>query len=50
MLASDSRALRNYAIQITPDITMKFTAVNNNGVEEDVDIPIGITFFYPDFE
>ena len=50
MLASDSRALRNYAIQITPDITMKFAAVNNNGVEEDVDIPIGITFFYPDFE
>jgi len=50
MLAADSRALRNYAIQITPDITMKFTAVNNNGVEEDVDIPIGITFFYPDFE
>jgi hypothetical protein len=29
---------------------MKFTAVNDNGVEEDVDIPIGITFFYPDFE
>jgi len=50
MLAADSRALRNYAIQITPDITMKFTAVNSNGVEEDVDIPIGITFFYPDFE
>jgi len=50
MLAADSRALRNYAIQINPDIEMKFTAVNDNGVEEDVDIPIGITFFYPDFE
>ena len=50
MLAVDSRALRNYALEINPDIEMKFTAVNDNGVEEDVDIPIGITFFYPDFE
>ena len=50
MLAADSRALRNYALEINPDIEMKFTAVNDNGVEEDVDIPIGITFFYPDFE
>ena len=50
MLAADSRALRNYALQITPDIELKFTATNADGVEEDVDIPIGITFFYPDFE
>ena len=50
LLAADSRALRNYALSINPDVETKFKAVNNNGVEEDVDLPIGITFFYPDFE
>jgi hypothetical protein len=50
LLAADSRALRNYALSINPDVETQFKAVNNNGVEEDVDLPIGITFFYPDFE
>jgi hypothetical protein len=50
LLATDSRALRNYALSINPDVETKFKAVNNDGVEEDVDLPIGITFFYPDFE
>jgi hypothetical protein len=50
LLAADSRALRNYALSINPDVETKFKAVNSNGVEEDVDLPIGITFFYPDFE
>jgi len=50
LLAADSRVLRNYALSINPDVETKFKAVNSNGVEEDVDLPIGITFFYPDFE
>jgi hypothetical protein len=43
LLASDSKALRKFILDITPRIEMEF----NNG-EEDVDMPIAITFFYPE--
>ena len=46
MLAIDSRAFRNYAQEIAPDIDLTFYP--EDGPEEGVDIPIGINFLYPD--
>ena len=45
MLASDSRALRNYIKDITPDIDL---SIKLEGQEEEVKIPINLTFFWPD--
>lgn len=47
LLAKDARALREYYAQVNPDIDLSFT-YNDNGVEEDVDLPIGLNFFWPD--
>ena len=47
LLAKDARALREYYAQVNPDIDLSF-AYNDNGVEEDVDLPIGLNFFWPD--
>jgi hypothetical protein len=49
MLAADSRALREYIKSIQPDINMTFTHTTEDGVEEDVRIPINLNFFWPDF-
>ena len=48
LLAQDSRALRLYIKAISPDVNLT-TKVEVNGVEEDIDIPININFFWPDF-
>ena len=48
MLARDSRALRQYINKVQPDINLKFYP--ENGPEGGVDIPIGISFLYPDSE
>ena len=47
LLAADSRALRLYIKDISPDINLS-TKVEVNGVEEDIDIPISLNFFWPD--
>jgi len=47
-LAKDAREFRKYYNSITPDINMNITITNSEGVEEDVDLPIGVTFFWPD--
>jgi len=47
LLARDARALRKYYSSISPDVDLKFKP---NGGEEDVDLPIGLTFFWPDSE
>ncbi len=47
LLAKDARALREYYNDINPDMNLVFT-YDNNGVEEDVDLPIGLNFFWPD--
>jgi len=47
LLAADSRALRKYIKDIAPDINLSTTIVVN-GVEEDIDIPINLNFFWPD--
>jgi hypothetical protein len=49
MLARDIRALREYINNIMPDLNMKIDVVKSNGdVVEGVDLPIGVSFFWPD--
>jgi hypothetical protein len=45
-LARDSRAFREYIKQVQPDINLKFYP--ENGPDGGVDIPIGVTFLWPD--
>jgi hypothetical protein len=47
-LAKDARAFRAYYNEISPDINLKVVLTDSDGVEEDVDLPIGINFFWPD--
>jgi hypothetical protein len=47
LLAADSRALRKYIKDISPDVNLT-TKINVDGVEEDIDIPINLNFFWPD--
>lgn len=46
LLARDSREFRKYIQDIQPDVLMKFYP--ENGPEGGVDIPIGVTFLWPD--
>jgi hypothetical protein len=49
MPARDSRALRNYMSKIEPGIQMKqFAKCSHCGEQSEVDIPLGISFFWPD--
>lgn len=47
LLAADSRALRLYIKEVAPDVNLS-TKVEVNGVEEDINIPISLNFFWPD--
>ena len=46
LLAKDSRALREYVKEIQPDVDLTFFP---DGGEDRVSIPVGISFFWPDF-
>ena len=46
LLAKDSRAFREYIRKIQPDVDLKFYP--ENGPDGGVDIPIGVTFLWPD--
>lgn len=48
LLAKDARALREEYSRISPDIEMKFKFSDEDGNEEEVDLPIGLDFFWPD--
>jgi len=49
MLAVDSMALRKHMKAVTPDLDMTFTFVGSDGyTQEGVDLPIGLSFFYPE--
>ena len=49
LLALDARAFRNYVKQITPDIDTNFTFTSNEtGDEQEMEIPIEVSFFWPD--
>ena len=48
-LAKDSRAFREYAISIMPDVNLEYTLTFENGETVDnVTIPINVGFFWPD--
>ena len=46
LLARDSRALRDYVTEFQPDVNLTHTMEDG----EEVGIPIGIGFFWPDFQ
>ena len=48
LLAKDARALREYYGSIAPDLDLTFKYTDMSGVEEDVALPIGVDFFWPD--
>lgn len=48
LLAKDARALREQYSKINPDIDLVFTYEAADGREEELDLPIGLTFFWPD--
>ena len=48
LLARDSRALRNYVRDMSPDLDLKFNFTSDiTGETEALDIPFGVGFFYP---
>ena len=48
MLAADAQALREYIKEISPDLNLTFTFVGSDGyTKEGVDLPMGVSFFYP---
>ncbi len=48
LLATDARALRADYTKNQPNVDMTFKYTDEDGVEEDVDLPIGLNFFWPD--
>jgi hypothetical protein len=47
-LAKDSREFRKYITQIQPDVITKTTVETEDGLEEEINIPIGLSFFWPE--
>lgn len=48
LLAQDARALREEYVRVSPDVDLKFTYTYDDGSDEEVTLPIGINFFWPD--
>lgn len=48
LLAKDARALREEYAKVSPGMDMTTLVEGPDGLEEEVAIPIGITFFWPD--
>ena len=48
LLAQDARALRKEYTKINPDVNLVFNYEDEDGREEEVDLPIGLNFFWPD--
>ncbi len=49
LLAKDSRALRDYIVKVSPGIDLKVSFTTESGdVQEDVTLPIGVSFFWPE--
>jgi len=48
LFALDSRALRSYIKEITPDIDLTFTFISEvTGEVKEMEIPMGVSFFWP---
>jgi len=48
LLAVDAKSFREYYTKIQPDIELKFVPNDENYTGEGIDIPISISFFWPD--
>ena len=48
MLARDSRSFREYIKTFQPDIDLKFNHESSGGIEEVVNLPMTVSFFWPD--
>ena len=49
LLAIDSRAIREYIKQVQPDVNMDITFIDEEtGDPFDMQLPIGVSFFWPD--
>ena len=48
LLAADARAIREEYSRVQPDVEFKVYHVNEQGVGEDIDVPVTINFFWPD--
>jgi hypothetical protein len=48
LLATDARALREYYAKVQPDMNMKFIPNDESYTGEGINIPIGLSFFWPD--
>jgi hypothetical protein len=47
-LAQDSRAFRKYINDFQPDVDMNVSITTLAGGDEDINVPIGLNFFWPD--
>tara|TARA_R110001592_G_scaffold96552_4_gene277226 strand:- start:902 stop:1705 length:804 start_codon:yes stop_codon:yes gene_type:complete len=47
-LARDAKAMRDYIVKIQPDVDFSFDRELSNGDIEEIDIPVGANFFFPD--
>ena len=47
-LAQDSRAFRNHIKDFQPDVDLLVSINTLNGGDEDIEVPIGLNFFWPD--
>ena len=47
-LARDARELRKYIREIQPDVDLSFEIEDRKGDIQEIDIPVGIGFFWPD--
>lgn len=50
LLAKDARELRKFYSEISPDINMITSVETENGIEEGVEVPVTLNFFWPDFD
>lgn len=48
LIARDSRALRKFLTEVAPGIELKFDYTSETYTEEGIDIPMGISFFWPE--
>ncbi|MCP4267097.1 MAG: hypothetical protein GY777_16255 [Candidatus Brocadiaceae bacterium] len=49
LLAKDARALREHIVEISPDIKLLWELETDEGELVEVDIPLSVNFFFPDF-
>lgn len=50
LLAKDARALRDEYSKVQPDVDLTISYTALNGGEEEIELPIGLDFFWPDLK